>query len=139
MKIKLTRKLADHLDGVDVTPNVAGDVLNLPRRQAELLVAEGWAEPIAHPLALTFPVEAARLNPSPVGDSGSDGHAHDSETLGAGAAGASQPVAGTLERLRKIREQLEHRRLVDQERRRAEDRIRDQLHDSRSRIVPRTG
>jgi hypothetical protein len=45
MKVRLTRKLAECLDGVDVSDRQVGDVLDLPRREAELLVAERWAVP----------------------------------------------------------------------------------------------
>lgn len=43
MQIRLVRKLAECLDGVDVSRHHAGDVLDLPRREAEMLIAEGWA------------------------------------------------------------------------------------------------
>ena len=43
MRIRLTRKLADCLDGVDLSHYSVGDVLDLPRREAHLLMAEGWA------------------------------------------------------------------------------------------------
>lgn len=42
----LTRKYAECIDGIDLAGHKVGDRLPLPRRQAELLVAEGWAEPI---------------------------------------------------------------------------------------------
>lgn len=42
-KVKLTKKLADRLDGVDVTDLQPGDVLDLPSREAAILIAEGWA------------------------------------------------------------------------------------------------
>jgi hypothetical protein len=45
MKVRLTRKLANRLDGVDVSNNVVGDVLDLPAEEARLLVAEKWAMP----------------------------------------------------------------------------------------------
>jgi hypothetical protein len=45
MKVRLTRKLAECLDGVDVSDRQVGDVLDLTRREAELLVAEQWAVP----------------------------------------------------------------------------------------------
>lgn len=44
-KVTLTRKLADRLDGIDVSGYHEGDVLDLPRPQAELLIAEQWAVP----------------------------------------------------------------------------------------------
>jgi hypothetical protein len=43
MQIRLTRKLADCLDGVDLSHYSVGDVLDLPRHEAHLLIAEGWA------------------------------------------------------------------------------------------------
>lgn len=43
MRIRLTRKLADELDGIDLTRHGTGDVLDLPEREAKLLLAEGWA------------------------------------------------------------------------------------------------
>jgi hypothetical protein len=46
MKIRLTRKLADYLDGIDVSQLREGDVVALPRREAELLIAEKWAAPL---------------------------------------------------------------------------------------------
>jgi len=52
--VRLTRKLAARLDGIDLSNRQVGDVLRLPRHDARLLVAEGWAEPapdetIVHP------------------------------------------------------------------------------------------
>jgi hypothetical protein len=45
MRIRLTRKLSQRLNGVDISRRHVGDVLDLPRRDAELLLAEGWAMP----------------------------------------------------------------------------------------------
>lgn len=100
MRIRLTRKLADCLDGVDLSHYSVGDVLDLPRRDAHLLLAEGWASP----------------------------------SEGADARLACTP---TDEELRCIREQLENWS-ERQHRRRAEDRIREELRDSRAVIVRRT-
>jgi len=91
----LTRKLADCLDGVDVSHYSVGDVLDLPRQEAELLVAEAWA------------------------------------ALADGAEERPPASTPTEEQLRCIREQLEHWS-EQQSRRRAEDRIREALHDSRA-------
>jgi hypothetical protein len=41
----LTRKLADVVDGIDLSGRVVGDVLDLPVREASLLMAEQYAEP----------------------------------------------------------------------------------------------
>jgi hypothetical protein len=45
MKVVLTRKLADSMDGVDVAAFQVGDVLDLAPGEARLLVAEQWATP----------------------------------------------------------------------------------------------
>src|SRR5690349_17187274 len=47
MRIRLTKKLAERLDGIDVSFRRVGDVLDLPLHDAVLLVAEGWARPVA--------------------------------------------------------------------------------------------
>ena len=45
MRIRLTRKLSQLLNGVDISRQSVGDVIELPRHDAELLLAEGWALP----------------------------------------------------------------------------------------------
>ena len=92
MLIRLTRKLADCLDGVDVSHYLVGDVLDLPRREAHMLVAEGWAELAADELPASTPTD---------------------------------------EEMRCIREQLENWS-EPRARRRAEDRIREDLRDARA-------
>jgi hypothetical protein len=42
--VRLTRKLAERIDGIDLSRHKVGDVLIVPSHQARLLVAEGWAE-----------------------------------------------------------------------------------------------
>ena len=44
MLVRLTKKLADVVDGIDLTHCKEGDVIDLPARHARLLMAEGWAE-----------------------------------------------------------------------------------------------
>jgi hypothetical protein len=46
MAVRLTRKLSDMIDGIDLSACRVGDVLHLPWRGAWLLIAEGWAEMI---------------------------------------------------------------------------------------------
>jgi hypothetical protein len=48
MRIRLIRKLALALNGVDVSNLHVGDVVDLPERSANILVAEGWAEPVSN-------------------------------------------------------------------------------------------
>jgi hypothetical protein len=43
MRLRLVRKLAEEIDGVDLSHQHVGDVFDLPGRKAQLLVAEGWA------------------------------------------------------------------------------------------------
>jgi hypothetical protein len=45
MKVVLTRKLADSMDGINVAAYRVGDVLDLTASEARLLVAEQWATP----------------------------------------------------------------------------------------------
>lgn len=49
MKIRLTRKLSNLLDGIDLSRYQQGDTLDLSAREADMLVAEGWAEPAEDP------------------------------------------------------------------------------------------
>jgi hypothetical protein len=46
MRIRLLRKLAEVMDGIDLSRYEEGDEVNLPQQSAELLIAEGWGEPI---------------------------------------------------------------------------------------------
>ena len=45
VRVWLTRKLAERVDGVDLSGRQVGDVLELSSRDASLLLAEGHAEP----------------------------------------------------------------------------------------------
>ena len=42
MKLILIRKLADVMDGVDVSNHQVGDVMDLAPGEADVLIAEGW-------------------------------------------------------------------------------------------------
>jgi len=44
MCIRLLKKLAESLDGVDLSRYHVGQVFELSWRSASLLIAEGWAE-----------------------------------------------------------------------------------------------
>jgi CheY-like chemotaxis protein len=44
VKIRLTRKLADVIDDIDLTGRRVGEILDLPQWKARILIAEGWAE-----------------------------------------------------------------------------------------------
>ncbi len=43
MRVRLIKKLAERIDGVDLSAHESGDVLDLHRSEARLLLAEGWA------------------------------------------------------------------------------------------------
>jgi len=49
MRIRLVRKLADAIDGVDISPYAVGDVIDLPADEARLLIAERWAASAENP------------------------------------------------------------------------------------------
>jgi hypothetical protein len=44
-KVRLTRKYADLIDGIDLSRVEVGDVMNLAADEARILIAEGWATP----------------------------------------------------------------------------------------------
>jgi hypothetical protein len=45
MRVRLNKKFAERIDGVNLHGCEVGDVLDLPGPEARLLVAEGWAVP----------------------------------------------------------------------------------------------
>ena len=45
MKVRLTRKHAERIDGIDLRGREPGDLLDLPPREARMIVAEQWAVP----------------------------------------------------------------------------------------------
>ena len=46
LRVRLTRKLADRLNGLDLSKVRVGDCLDLAPKEARMLLAEGWAEPV---------------------------------------------------------------------------------------------
>ena len=44
MKVRLTRKFANVINGIDLSKAHAGETLEVSPREAEILLAEGWAE-----------------------------------------------------------------------------------------------
>ena len=47
--VRLTRKLAQVIDGVDLKGVAVGDRVELSPHDAGILIAEGWAEPAGTP------------------------------------------------------------------------------------------
>lgn len=58
LQIRITRKLAESLDGIDLSNVQVGDCVDLPPAAARILILEGWAE-----LLDPAPVEAAVERP----------------------------------------------------------------------------
>jgi hypothetical protein len=46
VKVRLTRKFAQVIDDIDLSNAQAGEELVLSERDAEVLIAEGWAAPV---------------------------------------------------------------------------------------------
>jgi hypothetical protein len=46
MRVKLTNKLAEKMEGVDLSLYADGDVIDLSHADALLLIRGGWAEPV---------------------------------------------------------------------------------------------
>lgn len=56
MLVRVTRKLADVIDGIDLSRWTVDDLVEMPEREGRTLIAEGWAERAVadgrHPLVL---------------------------------------------------------------------------------------
>jgi hypothetical protein len=127
MQVRLTRKLAQCIDGVDLTGCEVGEILNLPVHDAHLLIAEDWAE--VYIAELARPIVLPRLPESVTFATGRRALVGD----------LSSRVRRSLDRLRQARVVPEQRRLVQLDRRRAEDTYREELRDSRARTVVGSG
>jgi hypothetical protein len=46
-RVRLTCKFAQCLNGIDLSQVSAGDEIEVSTRDAEMLIAEGWAAPVA--------------------------------------------------------------------------------------------
>jgi hypothetical protein len=47
MLVRLTKKLADVVNGIDLRHCHEGDIVEMPKHHAELLIAEAWADAVA--------------------------------------------------------------------------------------------
>jgi hypothetical protein len=56
MHVRLTAKLAEVVNGIDLKPYAEGDIIDLPERDARLLIAEKWAVIVDEPYVLPRPV-----------------------------------------------------------------------------------
>ena len=52
MRVRLLRKLAERIDGVDLSRHAVGDTFSVSAEDARLLIAEGWAVQVNKPTAL---------------------------------------------------------------------------------------
>ena len=112
MWIRLTRKLAERIDGVDISRYAVGDVIDLTRGDAALLIAEDWAEPVG-------------------GDTGGPRSVRSPRSFGAQQANRLDDV----KRILSVIAELRHRHLMRSESRRAEDRYREERRALHERIV----
>jgi hypothetical protein len=46
MRVRITQKLAERVDGIDLSHAAEGDVIELSPRDGAMLIAEHWAEPV---------------------------------------------------------------------------------------------
>src|SRR3954469_924218 len=51
MRVRLTRKLAAQMNGVDVSRRAVGDVFDLPEEDADRLISSDWAAAVEGPLS----------------------------------------------------------------------------------------
>jgi hypothetical protein len=123
MQVRLTRKLAQCIDGVDLTGYEVGQILNLAVHDAYLLIAENWAE--------VYLPDVPRPNLLP--------RLPESVTFATGrralVGDLSSRVRRSLEGLRQARFRQGQRRQALLDRRRAEDTYREELRDARARTV----
>ena len=60
MKVRLTRKLADRVDGIDLSQRAVGDVFDLSEADARVILAEQWGVPAKDDACLPIGDDAAR-------------------------------------------------------------------------------
>ena len=114
MRIRLIRKLADAIDGVDISGYAAGDIISLRPDEARLLIAERYAVPVK-------PRQGREIRQS--------------TTPLEVAEAADSARRNTIDQLRRASERLDSRRFELPYGRRREDIVLDELHDSRARPI----
>jgi len=60
MRIKIVRKFANVLNGVDLSNIGVGDVVDLMPYQAKMLILEGWAEEAPHAPGRLIDLQSAK-------------------------------------------------------------------------------
>ena len=112
MRVRLTRRLATSIDGIDLSTRRVGDILDVTGDEAALLIAEGWATRIAKRLS----------------SASACGRADE------GTAEAEGRGARLTEELRGLQQKIRGQASGLRERRRAEDLIRDAWHDEHATV-----
>jgi hypothetical protein len=115
MRVRLVRKLAEAIDGVDISDYAVGDVIDLDAREARLLIAEEWAVPAGTPAQRREIRQSSRRM----------------EVADAADSAGRNPI----DQLRRASRRIEQRRLELPHGRRREDVLVDELHDSRARTI----
>ena len=115
MRVRLVRKLADAIDGVDISDYAVGDVLDLHADEARLLIAEEWAISAGQP--------AHRRDVR-----------QDSSAMQIAEAADSRR-RNLVNQLRRASEQIGHHGRQLTYRRRREDILLDELRDARAKTI----
>jgi hypothetical protein len=115
MRVRLVRKLADVIDGVDISDYGVGDVLDLHSDEARLLIAEDWAISAGQPTHQ----RDVRQPSSPIRI----------------AEAADSRRRSLVNQLRLASEQIEHQGRQLTYRRRREDILLDELRDARAKTI----
>jgi hypothetical protein len=72
VRVRLIRKFADRINGLDISASGAGDLLDLPASEARMLILEGWATAAKAPTRQSQPPQPRR--PQKAHDSRRSGH-----------------------------------------------------------------
>lgn len=64
-RVQLVHKFAEVLNGIDLSHAEVGDVIEVPPRDAEVLILEGWAVPLDAPEPLADDKTPRRLRRKP--------------------------------------------------------------------------
>ena len=112
-RIRLIRKLADCVDGVDVSAYAVGDSFDLGWRQAQLLVAEGWAV-----------LDGARHR-----------EARSLSTPRGYATAADATRRSPVEHLRRVSKEIDRGQFASSRNHRVEDRLLQERHDEQARTI----
>jgi hypothetical protein len=125
-RVRIIHKAADYLDGIDLSNRAVGDVIELHQLEAERLIAAGWA--------VREHLPRAGLDRRTGVDRRQTG---DAMPASAPDLQDAQPrVPRSVERLREHRVGMERQRRAEDEHRRIEEQIRQELQDSRAKTVP---